>query len=72
MIRFFLSEEPIIRNVPTRILREPDDLAYTLEHLPELVVKEVHGGDDEALHVAVNVSRSRGPRRKRKKRDWQQ
>ena len=30
------------------------------------------GGGDEALHVAVNVSRSRGPRRKRKKRDWQQ
>jgi transglutaminase-like putative cysteine protease len=31
-----------------------------------------HGGGDEALRVAVNVSRSRGPRRKRKKRDWQQ
>ena len=31
-----------------------------------------HGGGDEALRVEVNVSRSRGPRRKRKKRDWQQ
>lgn len=31
-----------------------------------------HGGGDEALHVAVNVSRSRGPRSKRKRRDWQQ
>jgi len=31
-----------------------------------------HGGGDEALHVAVNVSRSRGPRSKRKRRNWQQ
>lgn len=30
------------------------------------------GGGDEALHVAVNVSGSRGPRRKRQRRDWQQ
>jgi uncharacterized circularly permuted ATP-grasp superfamily protein len=43
MIRFYLDEEPIIENVPTRILRRPDDLAYTLDHLDELVVKEVHG-----------------------------
>jgi len=31
-----------------------------------------HGGGDEALHVAVSVSRSRRPRSKRKRRDWQQ
>ncbi|MGD8790284.1 MAG: transglutaminase family protein, partial [Burkholderiales bacterium] len=31
-----------------------------------------HGGGDEALHVEVNVSRSRGPRSKRKRRNWQQ
>jgi len=43
MIRFYLDEEPIIDNVPTRMLRRPDDLAYTLAHLDELVVKEVHG-----------------------------
>jgi len=43
MIRFYLGEEPLIDNVPTYVLRRPDDLAYTLAHLPELVVKEVHG-----------------------------
>jgi uncharacterized circularly permuted ATP-grasp superfamily protein len=42
MIRFYLSEEPILRNVPTYICARPDDLKYTLDHLPELVVKAVN------------------------------
>ncbi len=43
MIRFYLGEEPILYNVKTYKLRERDDLAYALDHLHELVVKEVHG-----------------------------
>ncbi len=43
IIRFYLGEEPILANVPTYRLRETDELAYTLDHLAELVVKEVHG-----------------------------
>ncbi|MDE2349293.1 MAG: circularly permuted type 2 ATP-grasp protein, partial [Gammaproteobacteria bacterium] len=43
MIRFYLGQEPIIGNVKTWMLRRPEDLAYVLEHLAELVVKEVHG-----------------------------
>ncbi len=43
MIRFYLDEEPLLNNVPTYVLRRPDDLKYTLAHLNELVVKEVHG-----------------------------
>lgn len=42
MIRFYLSEEPVLRNVPTYICARPDDLAYTLDHLGELVVKAVN------------------------------
>ena len=34
IIRYYLSEEPILPNVETRICAEPDALAYTLEHLP--------------------------------------
>jgi len=40
MIRYYLHEEPIIRNVPTYILSRKDDREYVLEHLKELVVKE--------------------------------
>ena len=43
MVRFYLGEEPLLANVPTYVLRRPEDLAYTLDHLAELVVKEVHG-----------------------------
>ena len=43
MIRFYLTEEPILNNVPTYLLRKPDELQYTLEHMKELVIKEVHG-----------------------------
>ena len=41
MIRFYLGEEPILDNVPTYHATDPDDLAYVLDHLDELVVKAV-------------------------------
>ncbi|HMT94334.1 circularly permuted type 2 ATP-grasp protein [uncultured Thiothrix sp.] len=39
MIRYFLGEEPSLPNVPTWVCRKPEERAYVLEHLPELVVK---------------------------------
>lgn len=41
LIRYYLTEDPILDNVETRICREPEALAYTLDHLAELVVKPV-------------------------------
>jgi uncharacterized circularly permuted ATP-grasp superfamily protein len=43
VIKFYLGEEPILKNVPTWRCREEEHLAYTLDHLHELVIKEVHG-----------------------------
>jgi uncharacterized circularly permuted ATP-grasp superfamily protein len=43
MIRFYLGEEPLLSNVPTYVLRRKEDLDYTLAHMAELVIKEVHG-----------------------------
>ncbi|TDK64561.1 circularly permuted type 2 ATP-grasp protein [Sapientia aquatica] len=51
MIRFYLSEEPILNNVPTYQCRKKEDLSYTLAHLPELVVKEVHGAGGYGMLV---------------------
>jgi uncharacterized circularly permuted ATP-grasp superfamily protein len=51
MVRFYLGEEPILNNVPTYMLRKPDDLAYTLDHLADLVVKEVHGSGGYGMLV---------------------
>lgn len=43
MIRFYLAEAPLLENVRTWILGNPEDKSYVLDHLAELVVKEVHG-----------------------------
>ncbi len=51
MVRFYLGEEPVLNNVPTWMLREQDDLAYVLDRLPELVVKEVHGAGGYGMLV---------------------
>ena len=51
MIEFYLGEKPILHNVPTHLCREPEDLKYVLAHLPELVVKEVHGAGGYGMLV---------------------
>ena len=43
IVKFYLGEEPILKNVPTWRCREPEHLAYVLDNLADLVVKEVHG-----------------------------
>lgn len=56
MIRFYCGEEPILSNVPTWELSKPEDLKYTLAHLPELVVKEVHGSGGYGMLVGPTAS----------------
>ena len=56
LVRFYLGEEPLLSNVPTRVLRRKDDLAYTIEHLRELVVKEVHGSGGYGMLVGPTAS----------------
>ena len=51
MIEFYLGEKPILNNVPTYLCREADDLKYVLDHLSELVVKEVHGAGGYGMLV---------------------
>jgi uncharacterized circularly permuted ATP-grasp superfamily protein len=41
IIRYYLSEEPVLHNVETYLCDKADDRAYVLEHLDELVVKAV-------------------------------
>ncbi|HET7718151.1 MAG TPA: circularly permuted type 2 ATP-grasp protein [Bauldia sp.] len=43
IVRFYLGEDAILKNVPTWRCRERDACAYVLDHLDELVVKEVAG-----------------------------
>lgn len=58
MIRFYLSEEPILNNVPTWQCRKREELEYTLDHLDELVVKEVHGAGGYGMLVGPASTRA--------------
>ncbi|MEZ5462248.1 circularly permuted type 2 ATP-grasp protein [Dokdonella sp.] len=57
MIRFYLGEEPLLQNVPTHDCSKPDDLAYTLAHIEELVVKAVHGSGGYGMLVGPHASK---------------
>jgi uncharacterized circularly permuted ATP-grasp superfamily protein len=57
MIRFYLNEEPILKNVPTWQCRKPKDLKYVLEHLPELVVKEAQGAGGYGMLIGPRASK---------------
>jgi uncharacterized circularly permuted ATP-grasp superfamily protein len=58
MIRFYLDEEPILNNVPTYLCRKPDQLQYVLDHLGELVVKEVHGAGGYGMLVGPAATKA--------------
>ena len=58
MIEFYLGEKPILSNVPTYQCRKPQDLQYTLAHLSELVVKEVHGAGGYGMLVGPAASKA--------------
>ena len=58
IVRFYLGESPLLDNVPTWRLRQPDDLAYALDHLDELVVKEVHGSGGYGMLIGPRAARA--------------
>ncbi len=56
LIRFYLSEEPLLQNVPTYRCREPKMLHFVLERLDQLVVKEVNGSGGYGMLVGPHAS----------------
>ncbi len=57
IIEFYLGRSPILNNVPTHNCRHPEGLKYVLEHLSELVVKEVHGSGGYGMLVGPAASK---------------
>jgi uncharacterized circularly permuted ATP-grasp superfamily protein len=58
IVKFYLGEEPILKNVPTWRCREADHLAYVLDHLEELVVKEVHGSGGYGMLIGPKADKA--------------
>jgi len=56
MIRFYLGEEPLLKNVPTYWCAEDDDYKYVMDHLDELVVKEVAGSGGYGMLVGPKAT----------------
>ncbi len=56
LIRYYLGEEPILPNVDTWRLEEPEALAEVLDRLDELVVKPVDGSGGKGILVGPDAS----------------
>jgi uncharacterized circularly permuted ATP-grasp superfamily protein len=56
LIRYYLGEDAILPNVETHLCAERDGLAYTLEHLDELVVKPVGESGGYGIVVGPRAS----------------
>ncbi|MBK1793058.1 circularly permuted type 2 ATP-grasp protein [Devosia sp. WQ 349] len=57
IIEFYTGRKAILENVPTYRCAEADSLKYVLEHLHELVVKEVHGSGGYGMLVGPAASK---------------
>lgn len=58
MIEFYLGERPVLQNVQTWRCADPDDCAYVLEHLHELVAKEVHGSGGYGMLIGPHATKA--------------
>ena len=57
IIKFYLGAEPILKNVPTWRCREPEHLSYVVEHIEELVIKEVHGSGGYGMLIGPQADK---------------
>jgi uncharacterized circularly permuted ATP-grasp superfamily protein len=56
MIRFYLSEEPILENVPTYLLTEPKTRKHVLSRLDELVIKPTSESGGKGVFIGPHAN----------------
>ncbi len=57
IVEFYTGEKPLLPNVQTWRCADRESLAYVLDHLRELVVKEVHGSGGYGMLVGPAASK---------------
>ena len=57
IVEFYTGEKAILENVPTWRCSDPDSLAYVLDNLSELVVKEVHGSGGYGMLIGPTATK---------------
>ncbi|HEY0608355.1 MAG TPA: circularly permuted type 2 ATP-grasp protein, partial [Chitinophaga sp.] len=56
MIRYYLNEEPILSNVPTYELSEPDTRKYVFDNIEKMVIKRTNQSGGYGMIMGNNVS----------------
>ena len=57
MIRFYLSEEPVLNNIETYVGLRSDDCRYMLEHIDQLVIKAVNESGGYGMLIGPHATR---------------
>jgi uncharacterized circularly permuted ATP-grasp superfamily protein len=57
IVEFYTGEKPLLPNVPTWRCSDPEALAYVLDNLTDLVVKEVHGSGGYGMLIGPTASK---------------
>jgi uncharacterized circularly permuted ATP-grasp superfamily protein len=57
-IRYYLGEDPVLRNVDTFVCSRPKDLAYVIDHLEKLVVKAVGESGGYGMLMGPSASKA--------------
>jgi uncharacterized circularly permuted ATP-grasp superfamily protein len=58
IVRYYLDQEPILKNVKTYICSKDDDRKYVLEHLAELVVKATDGAGGYGMLIGPHSTQA--------------
>ncbi len=58
IVKFYLGEEPLLKNVPTWRCREAGHLSYVLDNIADLVVKEVHGSGGYGMLIGPKADKA--------------
>jgi len=56
IVEFYTGEKPLLPNVPTWRCADADSLAYVLDNIADLVVKEVHGSGGYGMLIGPTSS----------------
>ena len=56
IIRYYLNEEPVLGNVPTYLASDPDQRAYILDHIDQLVVKAANESGGYGMLIGPRAS----------------
>jgi uncharacterized circularly permuted ATP-grasp superfamily protein len=58
IVAFYLGEKPILQNVPTWRCRDSEHLSYVLDHIEELVIKEVHSSGGYGMLIGPKADKA--------------